>query len=73
MMTVHIFSIRFDKDKSIKYLESLTMTDNQLKAFADRMEDAYDYFEKYKQMRVVLISENGDYIINDAPPRKGKK
>ena len=70
---VHIFPIRFDKDKSVKYLESLTKTDNRLKAFADRMEDAYDYFEKYKQMPVVLISENGDYIINDAPPRKRKE
>ena len=70
---VHIFPIRFDNEKSVKYLESLTKIDNRLKGFADRMEEAYDYFEKYKQMPVVLISENGDYIINDAPPRKRKE
>lgn len=70
---VHIFPIRFDNDKSVKYLESLTKIDNRLKGFADRMEEAYDFFEKYKQMPVVLISENGDYIINDAPPRKRKE
>ena len=70
---VHIFPIRFDKEKSVKYLESLTLTDNRLKDFADRMEDAFDYFEKYKQIPVVLIRENGGYIINEAPPKKRKE
>ncbi len=70
---VHIFPIRFDKDKSVKYLETLTKDDQRLKNFADQMKDAYDYFEKYKQLPVVLIGEKGEYIINDAPPRKVKE
>ncbi len=70
---VHIFPIRFDKDKSVKYLETLTKTDQRLKEFADRMEDAFDFFEKYRQMPVVLIGSKGEYIINDAPPRKSKE
>lgn len=70
---VHIFPIRFDKDKSIKYLETLTKDDQRLKKFADRMEDAFDYFEKYKQIPVVMISEKGEYIVNDVPPRKAKE
>ena len=37
------------------------------------MEDAFDYFEKYKQIPVVLIRENGGYIINEAPPKKRKE
>ena len=69
---VHIFPIRFNKDKSVKYLESLTKDDQGLKKFADRLEDAFDYFEKYKQLPVVLIGSKGEYIINDVPPKKSK-
>ena len=36
------------------------------------MEDAYDYFEKYKQLPVVMVGEKGEYIINDVPPKKVK-
>jgi hypothetical protein len=69
---VHIFPVRFDKDKSVKYLETLTKDDQRLKKFADRMEDAFDYFEKHKQLPVVMIGERGEYIVNDVPPRKSK-
>ena len=69
---VHIFPIRFNKEKSVKYLESLTKDDQGLKKFADRLEDAFDYFEKYKQLPVVLVDTKGGYIINDVPPKKSK-
>ncbi|MEO7924478.1 MAG: L,D-transpeptidase family protein [Chitinophagaceae bacterium] len=69
---VHIFPIRFDKEKSVRYLENLTKDDQGLKKFAERMEDAFDYFEKYKQLPVVLTDDKGRYIINDVPPRKSK-
>jgi hypothetical protein len=36
------------------------------------MEDAFDYFEKYKQLPVVMIGTKGEYIINDVPPKKTK-
>ena len=69
---VHIFPVRFNKEKSVKYLETLTKDDAGLKKFADRLEDAYDYFEKYKQLPVVMIGPKGEYLINDAPPKKQK-
>ncbi len=69
---VHIFPIRFNKEKSVKYLANLTRTDPALKKFADKMEDAFDYFEKYKQLPIVLVDNNGEYIINDASPRNDK-
>lgn len=69
---VHIFPIIFNKEKSVKYLEGLTKINQKLKDFTDRMEDAFEYFEKYKQIPVVLIDNEGEYIINDAPPRKLK-
>ncbi|HNR17506.1 MAG TPA: L,D-transpeptidase family protein [Chitinophagaceae bacterium] len=69
---VHIFPIRYNVEKSIKYLESLTKDDSELKKFTDRLEDAFDYFEKYKQLPVVMIGEKGEYIINEAGLKKVK-
>ena len=69
---VHIFPIRFNVERSVKYLESLTKDDPALKKFADKMEDAFDYFDKYKQLPVVMIGEKGQYLINEVPPRKPK-
>jgi hypothetical protein len=69
---VHIFPIRFNVERSVKFLENLTKDDQNLKKFADRMEDAFDYFEKYKQLPVVMIGEKGQYLINDVPPKKPK-
>lgn len=69
---VHIFPVRFNREKSVNFLENLTKDDPSLRKFTARLEDAYDYFEKYKQLPVVLISDKGEYIINDVPPRKEK-
>jgi murein L,D-transpeptidase YafK len=70
---VHIFPVRFNVDRSVKYLQNLTKDDPELKKFADKMEDAFDYFEKYKQVPVVMIGDKGQYIINDVPPKKVKE
>lgn len=69
---VHIFPVRYNVEKSVKYLENLTKDDNELKKFAGRLEDAFDYFEKYKQLPVVMVGEKGEYIINEVPPKKLK-
>ena len=69
---VHIFPVRFNVDRSVKFLENLTKDDAVLKKFADKMEDAFDYFDKYKQLPVVMIGDKGQYMINEVPPRKAK-
>lgn len=70
---VHIFPIRFNKEKSVKYLDNLTKDDQGLKKFTEKLEDAFDYFEKYKQLPIVMIGDKGQYIINDVPPKKVKE
>lgn len=67
---VHIFPVRFNVQKSVNYLNNLSKDDPSLKKFAARMEDAFDYFEKYKQLPVVMINDKGDYIVNNAPEKK---
>ncbi len=69
---VHIFPVRFNVERSMKYLDNLTKDDPDLKKFANKMEDAFDYFDKYKQLPIVLIGDEGEYIINDVPPKKVK-
>lgn len=64
---VHIFPVRFNVPRSVKYLDNLTKDDPALKKFAAKLEDAFDYFDRYKQLPVILTNQKGDYIVNGAP------
>jgi murein L,D-transpeptidase YafK len=70
---VHVFPIRFDVERSVKFLNNLTKDDGKLKKFSERLEEAYDYFETYHQLPIVMIDDNGTYLINEAPPTVAKK
>jgi murein L,D-transpeptidase YafK len=67
---VHIFPIRFNVPRSATYLDGLTKDDPALKKFANQLEDAFNYFEKYKKLPVVLIGDKGEYMVDGAPPRR---
>jgi hypothetical protein len=56
--------------KSVNFLNNLSKDDPTLKKFAGRLEDAFNYFEKYKQLPVVLINDSGEYSVNDAIIKK---
>jgi len=61
---VHIFPIRYNVKRSSDYLNKLTKDDPSLKQFALKLEDAFDYFEKYRQLPVVMTNEKGDYVVD---------
>jgi murein L,D-transpeptidase YafK len=63
---VHIFPVRYNVPRSVKYLDGLTKEDPALKKFSDKLEEAFDYFDKFRQLPVVLINEKGEYIISGA-------
>ena len=67
---VHIFPVKYNVKKSVAYLENLYKDDAVLKKFNERLEEAFDYFEKFHQLPVIMIGEKGDYVINGALPRK---
>lgn len=67
---VHIFPVRFNVKKSVAYLEGLTKDDPVLKKFSERLEEAFDYFDKFRQLPLILIGDKGDYIVHGAVPRK---
>jgi len=61
---VHIFPVRYNVKRSVDYLNGLAKEDVSLKQFALRLEDAFDYFEKYKQLPVIMVNEQGNYVID---------
>ena len=63
---VHIFPCRFDVQKSKDYLNDLCKDDPALKQFSDKLADAYYYFQRTKQLPIVMITEDGTYHVNDA-------
>lgn len=69
---VHIFPIKFNVPKSVNYFNNFAKDDPSLKQFAARMEDAFDYFEKFRQLPVILINDKGDYIVNNASSARVK-
>lgn len=69
---VHIFPIRYNVQKSVNYLNNLAKDDPSLKKFEARLEDAFDYFDKFKQLPVIMISDKGEYIVNAAASSKTK-
>lgn len=67
---VHIFPIRYNVKRSAEYFAKVLKDDQNLQSFSSRLEDAFNYFEKYKQVPVVMVTEKGDYIVNNAPVKK---
>ena len=69
---VHIFPIKYSVRKSLDYFDNLIKEDMALKKFSSPLEDAFEYFEEKRQLPVIMIDDKGDYIVNNAPPKKNK-
>jgi len=69
---VHIFPIRYNVKRSLNFLGNLTREDAELKNFSTRLEGAFDYFEKYHQLPVVMVDQKGEYIVDQVPTRFSK-
>jgi murein L,D-transpeptidase YafK len=65
---VHVFPIKYDVKRSYEYLSKLTQNDTALKTWSNKLEQAYDYFEKNKQLPIVMIRDNGEYVVYNAEP-----
>ncbi len=62
---VHIFPIRFDNPKSEAYFEKATKDQPDVQAFAAKLKEAYDYFQKEKKLPVISIDMKGNYGVLD--------
>ena len=66
---VHIYPVRFNNKRSADYLAALTKNDQQLKHFAERLQNVYDHFEVTKQLPVIMTNTSGDYVFDGLSKR----
>lgn len=62
---VHIFPIQFNNTRSIGYLDRFLQMYKSYRPLANKLEAAYNYFEKNHQVPVVMVNNYGQYIIDD--------
>lgn len=60
---VHIYPIRFSNNQSAKAIQMLVGTNPEYHHFTNQLKDIYDYFEQYKQLPIIGITEEGSYKI----------
>ena len=70
---VHIFPVRYNVKRSVEYLNNLSKDDPTLKKFATSLEDAFNYFDRYKQLPIVLVNEMGEYVVNGIIKKDAEK
>jgi murein L,D-transpeptidase YafK len=61
---VHIFPIKYNVKSSLEYLNNATKDDAYLQKFNKNIKEVFDYFEKQKELPVILINRKGEYVIN---------
>jgi murein L,D-transpeptidase YafK len=61
---VHIYPVNYSIRKSLDYLNSSIKAGQAVNKNIINIKAVYDYFEKRKQLPVVLVNSKGDYILN---------
>jgi len=70
---VHIFPINFKNAKSEAYLSRYLQSFSEYGPFVKNLKNIFYYFEKYRQLPLVLINNKGEYVTEDvAPPEEVK-
>jgi murein L,D-transpeptidase YafK len=72
---VHIFPVNFKNPRSVSYLNKYLMNFPEFGAFEKSMKNAFFYFEKNRELPVVLVNNKGDYIteeVNMQPEEEAK-
>ena len=64
---VHIFPINFRNPRSASYLNHYLLNFSEISSFERSLKNAYYYFEKYRQIPLVLINTRGEYITEEVP------
>lgn len=66
---VHIFPIRFDNPRSSEYLRKYVKEFPEYRFLADELKHAYQYFDKTRNLPVIMVSKKGDYIVEGDVPK----
>ena len=61
---VHIFPVKYNSKRSTDYLNTIVKNNPALEGFFSQLKTSYDQFEKTKQLPVVLVDQDGNYLFN---------
>lgn len=61
---VHVFPFRYGSRRSMEYFKTTVKDNPPLEKFALNLKNAYDKFEETRQLPVILVDRNGDYVID---------
>lgn len=71
---VHIFPVQFKNTKSVDYLHKFLKDYPEYNSLTNEMKRAYFYFEKTKQIPVVMVNRKGGYVLEaDLPAEPSKQ
>lgn len=70
---VHIFPVQFKNAKSVVYLNKFLKDFPEYTGLANEMKKAYQYFDKTKQLPLVLIDKKGGYVVEADMPLDGNR
>jgi murein L,D-transpeptidase YafK len=70
---VHIFPIHFKNQRSSEYLAKYVKDFPEYAPMADELKHVYQYFEKTKQLPVIMVSKKGDYVVEGVVPATVEK
>lgn len=60
---VHIFPVRYNNPQSMDYLARAYKGNIPMQRFSIKLKEAYDYFDREKQLPIIAMNKNGDYVI----------
>ena len=61
---VHIFPVKYDIKKSLNYLTESIKGNQGVHKYILSLKAVFDYFEKNKQLPLIMVNKKGDYVIN---------
>ncbi len=65
---VHIFPVQFKNKNSNNYLNNYLKDFPEYSPMVSSLRHAYDYFEKTKEIPVIMVNEKGDYVVDGIVP-----
>ncbi len=62
---VHIFPVAFRSARSSDYLAKYVRDFPEYRQMADKMKQVFYYFEKHKNLPVIMVNERGEYVFGE--------
>ena len=62
---VHIFPVSFKSARSSDYLSKYVKDFPEYRKMADKLKQVFYYFEKHKNLPVIMVNEQGEYVFGE--------